>query len=152
MKNEILIPQQISHLAVKYSIPVILLASTISFYKKHIILSYLQYFVYLTSNMHWHCIYKCSFAKKLDIFTVVLTIFYATFVSCKYIEPEKTKIWHISVITGITVFFANETILFIRLKKTNDIKKHEKAFYFSVFIHMLFFHYGLSCVSIYCIL
>ena len=116
MENEPFIPQHISHLAIRYSIPIILIASMFSFCRKHYILSCMQYFLYLTSNAHWNCIYKTGFVRNLDMFQAVTTLSYATFVSCNYIDEKKANIWVFTLKTGITVFILNETSLFIGLK------------------------------------
>jgi hypothetical protein len=152
MKRELFIPQHISHLAVNYSIPVIFFASIVSFYTEHIILSYMQYFVYLTSNSHWYCIYKSGFTRNLDIYSVITTLLYATFVSCNYIDPKKANIWYLTVKTGLCVFIINETTLFIGLKIIHNIERRKALMYYVVIIHMLFLHYGFSLASIYCVL
>jgi len=152
MENEPFIPQDISHLAIRYSIPIILIASMFSFCRKHYILSCMQYFLYLTSNAHWNCIYKTGFVRNLDMFQAVTTLSYATFVSCNYIDEKKANIWVFTLKTGITVFILNETSLFIGLKYISNKKKREDLMLSIAIIHMIFLHYGFSCASIYCLL
>jgi hypothetical protein len=152
MANEPFIPQHISHLAIHYSIPIIFIASMFSFYRKHLILSYMQYLLFLTSIVHWNCIYKNGFIRNLDMCTAIITLLYATFVSCNYIDEKKVKIWYFTLKTGITVFILNETTLFIGLQYINNAKKRETLMLYVALIHMIFLHCGFSCASIYCVL
>ena len=160
------IPAHISHLAIRYSIPLILFTSSISFYCGHIILSYLQYIVYLTSIAHWSYILEYGVARNADITAVVITLIYATFVSTSYINPTKPKIWYMVLIISVFVFIINEVTLSIGIKMldlyiiedndktTNDEiqRKKHRIMFVSVWVHMIFLHY-LPCIGcIYCIL
>ena len=149
---EILIPRHISSLAIDYSIPIILQSSIVSFHKEHFVLSGIQYFVYLTSLAHWSCIYKTGFFRNLDIFAVFSALFYATFVSCKYIDPELAKIWYQTLAFSLTVFAINEIILYLGLQHIKDEKKITMIKYYVVIMHMIFCHSGFSYCCIYCLL
>jgi len=160
------IPTHISHLAIRYSIPFIYFTSTISFCCGHIILSYLQYIVYLTSIAHWSYILEYGFARNADIAAVVITLLYATFVSTSYVNPEKPKIWYMTLIISVSVFIINEVTLSNGLKtldlsiiedndkSTNDEIQRQKhrLMTISVWVHMIFLHYFLCIGCIYCIL
>lgn len=151
-EKEILIPRHISRLAIDYSIPIILQASIVAFHKEHFALSGVQYFVYLTSLSHWCCIYKTGFFRNIDIFSVISSLFYATFVSCRYIDPELAKVWYKTLVVSITVFAVDEIILYTGLQTIKDEKTIMMLKYYVVIMHMIFCHYGFSCCCMYCLL
>jgi hypothetical protein len=114
------IHKHISHLAIKYSIPIIRIASIIIFYKEHIILSYILYFLYLTSNIHWNCIYQSGVARKIDIITAVFTLLYATFITCNYIKPYYRIVWYNTLTISVSVYIINQSIFYIGLNILRD--------------------------------
>jgi hypothetical protein len=151
-EKEILIPRHISRLAIDYSIPIILQSSLVSFHKEHFVLSGFQYFVYLTSLAHWSCIYKTGFFRNLDICAVLSALFYATFVSCKYVDPALAKLWYQTFAVSATVFTIDEIILYLGLLHIKDEQKITALKYYIVIMHMIFCHYGFSCCCMYCLL
>ena len=151
-QKEIIIPRHISRLAIDYSIPIILQSSIVAFHKEHFVLSGIQYFVYLTSLSHWNCIYKTGFFRNIDIFAVFSALFYATFVSCKYIDPGLAKVWYQTLAISTTVFTVDEIILYTGLQTIKDEKTITLLKYYVVIMHMIFCHSGFSCCSIYCLI
>jgi len=147
-----LIPTYISHIAINYSIPNIYFASIITFYKQHIILSYILYFLYLTSNLFWNCIYSNGFARNIDIFAVITTLLYGTFITCNYIQPYYRTVWYNSVKISVSAYVINQTIFYIGRNILQDKNAIEYLMYYVVFIHMIFLHYLPTYTCIYCIL
>jgi len=151
--EEPFIPIHISHIAVHYSIPFIFFTSTISFYCGYLVLSYLQYIVYLTSMAHWSYILESGLARTADITAVIITLLYATLVTTQYIDPAKPKIWYMILVTSVSIFVINELTLFIGLKTPNlPIEKQHTIMKNAVLVHMFFLHYLLCIGCIYCVL
>jgi len=145
--NEPFIPYKISNLAINYSIPFIFISGLVSMAYNHILLAFLLFCVYITSNLHWSHIEQQGIIRNIDMGCALSTFIYATYVAT-YTIPNIKYVWYYSGGTSIGVFFINETIfyLFIHNQKYKNYIQYQ-----SVIIHMIFLHILPSFASVYCI-
>ena len=169
---EILIPRHITQFCL-YTCQMILLESFISYYYGYRLLGIMQFILYLSSTTFWRKIKRGGIERIVDMMCVTMTLSYATYESL-FIPLFYTRVWIISLITGIIIFIKNEQLFYYQVIQfynkelpTNPLYEYhyfsteytnpntlarELAYYRNVVTHGLVVHVGLSGAGIYCVM
>lgn len=173
LHNEILIPQHISNYCL-FSAQFILLNSLVSFNYNLKLLAALQLCLYISTLFFWKQVSHNGIEKKIDIFFVITTCSYGTYISFS-LPKFYNLFWLCSVSLSMIIFITNETLFyyqvrifynkqikninskivkynFFSLKYTNpNTHEREMAYYRNTIVHGTCFHIFIPLSAIYCI-
>jgi hypothetical protein len=117
-QNTVIIPAYITHNAF-YTIPLLLLNSFVAYVYELYILTFLLYFLFLTSLIYWYRAEYFSFLKLLDIIATVTNIVYITF----YTDFNSYQnVWNYSIGPSILVFIINEILFYYQISRNSKYK------------------------------
>ena len=132
--------------------------------------------LYLSSVLHWRNVKHNGFYKNLDVVTSFTTISYVTFVDSHYFIASARKMWLLAVTQAVGAYSLNKFIEYKQLEiqpqleNENDIcsfakddpysyfsfkwtppdsVQRDRAYYASVFVHILFIHIPLVFTCVY---
>ena len=132
--------------------------------------------LYLSSVLHWRNVKHNGLYKKLDVVTSFITISYITFIDSHYFIESARNIWLLAVTQAVGAYSLNKFIEYNQLEKQlenenehnicsfakdepysyfslqwtpPDSVQRDRAYYASVFVHILFIHVPLVFACVY---
>jgi predicted small secreted protein len=110
-KNDVVIPIYISELALKYSIPGIMILAMISAIYGQYVMSVLNILVYITSILHWKRISMNGIMRYIDMTFVIMNFIYGTYIVETYL-PNMKGLWYKNLTITCIAFSVNDTFFF----------------------------------------
>jgi hypothetical protein len=135
MDNSIIIPTNISRLAVNYSIPLLLFLSIVSTIYGQFLMTVLNFILYKTSSFHWNRIYRNGIMRYIDMAVAMTNLVYGTYMINVY-YPNMKYFWYRNTLISVIVFSINDTFFFIMNSRW---KNKTPLYYQSVITDMIFY-------------
>jgi len=153
----VLVPQHISKYGV-YSARIRVFFIFHLLYERYLSLTCLAFFLYITTVLNWHKVYRKGVAKNLDVGAVVCTILKISFHDSLSWGLYR-NVWIKSINLSCFAFFINEIVFNERIRNKESIMycpvntlSRERAYYTNVFVHILFLHFLPNLTVLYCVL
>ena len=161
------IPTEISRYGI-ITAHIFLLTSYVSYLKGLTTFKYLAFLLYITTMLHWYELKDNSFIKYFDMFIVIITLYYFTFIETKKFSDKYRKLWYIVSFFIVIVYIINinvynkqiinesddvmetEDYNYFHLKYTRpNTKSRDKACLINVLVHLIFLHIipGIICIT-----
>lgn len=161
------IPTEISRYGI-ITAHIFLLTSYVSYLKGFNTFKYLAFLLYITTILHWYELKDNSFIKYFDMFIVIITLYYFTFIETKKFSDKYRKLWYIVSFFIVIVYIININIYnkqiinesddvmetedynYFHLKYTRPhTKSRDTACLINVLVHLIFLHIipGIICIT-----